>query len=780
MATETAVLPSSGPVNATQEAVSRRPRLDLFLISFLILFLELACIRWFGSMVIYLSFFTNLVLMAAFLGMSVGCMAARTRRALVESVLPLMLLAVTLSCVALGGYVYLARGLGRLQINVGSASSPQEVFFGTNQSWANSQSVFVVPIDVFAVVFFLLNALMFVGLGQVMGRAFDSLPNRVAAYTINILGSLTGIVVFGMMSQFRTPPILWFGIGIGVLAWFVTRTRLQVICAVAVLTVIGTMAYLEGTQRITYWSPYYKIYYNPLKGSLNTNNMGHQAMVPVGKVGGAYMLPHLLNRDAGGPPFEDVMIIGAGSGNDVAGALAADAGHIDAVEIEPVLNEIGRRDHPNQPYSDPRVTIHLDDGRSFVRNTDKKYDLIIYALVDSLVLHSGYSSLRLESFLFTKQAFEEIKARLKPDGIFVMYNWYRQSWIVGRLDKMAEEVFGAPPVVLPLPYAETVRPDTPAGYALIIAGTPASKALGRIKAKFQEKAFFWLSERPYDNEPINGYTADPSEVASGSAVARDRDRGERLLDPEKVSPLQSSKSWERIGAARVESAGIGPLPTDDWPFLYLRETAIPSLTLRGMALVALVSLMILFLFAPVRTFRPNGQMFFLGAGFMLLETKSVVHMALLFGSTWVVNSIVFSAILVMILLSNLFVLAVRPLRLTPFYVLLIVALLVNAYVPMSYFLNLPGIMRVLASCAVVFIPIFFAGVIFAASFRDSQHPDVDFGSNVGGAILGGLCENASLIVGFNHLLLVAIVFYGLSAVLRRRQATGTGIAGLSG
>ncbi len=314
----------------------------------------------------------------------------------------------------------------------------------------------MVPIEVFAVVFFLLNALMFVGLGQVMGRAFDFLANRVAAYTINILGSLTGIIVFGVMSLFRTPPVLWFGIGVGVLLWFVVRTRLQVMCAVAVLIVIGTMAYLEGTQRIVYWSPYYKIYYNPLKRSLNTNNIGHQAMVSVGKVGGAYMLPHLLNRDAGGAPFEDVLIIGAGSGNDVAGALAANAKHIDAVEIEPVLNEIGRRDHPNQPYADPRVTIHLDDGRSFVRNTETKYDLIVYALVDSLVLHSGYSSLRLESFLFTKQAFEEIKARLKPDGIFVMCNWYRQSWIVGRLDKMSEEVFGAPPLVLPLPYAETM------------------------------------------------------------------------------------------------------------------------------------------------------------------------------------------------------------------------------------------------------------------------------------------------------------------------------------
>ena len=89
------------------------------------------------------------------------------------------------------------------------------------------------------------------------------------------------------------------------------------------------------------------------------------------QAGPAYMLPHLLNRDAGGPPFEDVLIIGAGSGNDVAAALAQGAGHVDAVEIDPVINEIGRRDHPDRPYGDPRVTVHLDDGRSFVRKTDR-------------------------------------------------------------------------------------------------------------------------------------------------------------------------------------------------------------------------------------------------------------------------------------------------------------------------------------------------------------------------------------------------------------------------
>jgi hypothetical protein len=179
------------------------------------------------------------------------------------------------------------------------------------------------------------------------------------------------------------------------------------------------------------------------------------------------------------------------------------------------------------------------------------------------------------------------------------------------------------------------------------------------------------------------------------------------------------------------------------------------------------------LLAPVRQARPNGQMFFLGAGFMLLETKGVVHMALLFGATWMVNSIVFSAILTMILLSNLYVLRVRPRRLWPYYVLLVAALGLNSLIPMADFLALPGQTRVIVSCAIVFIPVFFAGVVFATSFRSSRRPDVDFGSNIGGIILGGLSEYLSLVIGFNHLLWVAIGYYLLSAILQPTEPADT-------
>src|SRR5206468_9014990 len=118
----------------------------------------------------------------------------------------------------------------------------------------------------------------------------------------------------------------------------------------------------------------------------------------------------------------------------------------------------GKEDHPDHPFNETdRVKVYYRDGRRWLRETDRKYDLAEYALVDSLVLHSGFSSLRLENFLFTKQAFEDVKARLKPGGVFAMYNYYRQGWVVTRLAKMARDVFGMEPIVVSMPYRSEER-----------------------------------------------------------------------------------------------------------------------------------------------------------------------------------------------------------------------------------------------------------------------------------------------------------------------------------
>ena len=735
---------------------------DLFLVSFLILFFELACIRWFGSTVVHLTFFTNIVLLATFLGMSIGCLSASRGQDWTEKVLPLLFVAVIAAC----GVLWIFTHTGRLMVDVGGQGSPQQVYFGT-EFQARDPSTFVVgtqleawsiPIELLALLFFYLITYTFVGLGQVLGRAFDAAQDRLRAYISNIVGSLAGIAVFALASYLWTTPMVWFAIAMMIWLYLLKPRKLaQVYWAFAVLLVMGFASYpttfqspYQTARRLfesLTWSPYYKIAYTPQTRLISTNNIGHQAMEAIQETGPAYSLPYLLNRDAGGPPFQDVLIIGAGSGNDVSAALANGARHVDAVEIDPAIYSLGRAEHPNHPYQDPRVTIHIDDGRSFIRKTQQKYDLVIYALVDSLVLHSGYSSLRLESFLFTEQAFKDVASRLKPGGMFVVYNFLRQGWIVGRIDRMSEEAFGSKPLVISLPYIDSIHPaDQEFGRLTMILSGKDAPALKAIRRQFEQHQSFWANDTPAANIPINGFGPEPPAIQASA-----------------------NSNWLKIAPATVDTTGINQLPSDDWPFLYLRAKIIPGVNLRSMALIGGLSLLLVYLFSPVRLVHPNWQMFFLGAGFMLLETKGVVHMALLFGSTWFVNSVVFFAILVMVLASNLYVLILRPKKLWPYYALLVISLLVNIVVPMSKFLALPGWQKVAASCMVVFVPVFFAGIVFGTLFRDSAQPDIDFGSNIAGVILGGLCESLSLVIGFNYLLIVAVAFYLLSALLSKRS-----------
>src|SRR5262249_46120411 len=217
---------------AAEAPRTRRAHADPFWVSFLSRFSDRARTRWFASTVLFLTFFTNLVLLACFLGMSVGLMSARGKRDLVRAVFPLALVAV--SCAVVTSSSRVAR---RYVINVGGQEAPQQVFLGTEPFQAPDPSRFVVPIEAVAGAFFGLIALTFVGLGQVMGRAFDAIPNRVAAYTVDVLGSLSGIAAFGLLSWLWTPPALWFAVVLLVGMRLLPRPSWrQAACAVGVLT----------------------------------------------------------------------------------------------------------------------------------------------------------------------------------------------------------------------------------------------------------------------------------------------------------------------------------------------------------------------------------------------------------------------------------------------------------------------------------------------------------------------------------------------------------------
>jgi len=708
---------------------------NLFLAGFLVLFLELACIRWFAVYVVFMQFFTNIILIACFLGMSIGCLCAGKKEDWLARFPWLAVMAVIFALATNALYNYWTG----VAVGVGDQSLPEVVFFGTE--YRTDLAKFVIPIEIPAGIFFVLIALMFVGPGQVLGKLFDSHPNRIIAYTSNIAGSLAGVAGFAAVSFLELPPVVWFLIAFGIIVLFLRRAGKLKLEGVAFLVfslavvMIADISFHKNTE--FFWSPYYAIEYDEQGRSIRVNGIDHQKMVGWDTPNSEYSLIHFLNRDAGGPSFKDALIIGAGSGNDVAHSLANEVAHIDAVEIDPIIQWLGQQHHPDQPYRDPRVEVHLNDGRNFLRTTDKKYDLVIFALIDSLILHSSFSSVRLESFLFTQQAFRDARLVLKDRGVFVIYNFFRQGWVVQRIANMLESVFGEKPIVLSLPYVEEIKPDDFQGGSMtvFIAGD-----IEHLRTAFDQHGAFWLDRLPTQSKNLNGF---------------------------KQQPLTSEHKLVKIAPAHmVSSTDSLEMATDDWPFLYLRSPSMPWLYLRSMLMTAGASFVLLFWLAPGHKVALNGRMFFLGAGFLLLETKAIVHLALVFGSTWIVNSMVFFVILVMILAANLYVLKCSNIKLQRHYLALFVCLVANCVIPMDIFLVDNLLWKYVAPCLLTMIPVFFAGVIFAVSFRASQRPDRDFGANIAGAVVGGLAEYASMACGFRYLLVIAIVFYALSSVFR--------------
>ncbi|MCC7175631.1 MAG: hypothetical protein IT159_10580 [Bryobacterales bacterium] len=744
-------MPDLNPAGPPESAL----RGDLFFASALFLFMELAFIRWFPAQVLFLTFFTNTVLLASFLGLSLGCLAARRSR----DYLPLTAVLLVAALAAGAGMEGLRLALQDI-LDVGKNTTvPQVVYFGAEIRTKDVAS-FVVPMEWVAGFFFLLIAAAMIGLGQLIGRRFATLGNPVRAYVANVAGSLAGVLAFNLCSWWLA-PVWWFGLAGAGLVYFLWRQTprrwwAMAFAAAAPLAVLAPGWLSVGVIRQNYpvetWSPYYRINYSPDSRIIVVNLLGHQSMAGLAHPSPEYALPYMLNRDAGEPRFRDILIIGAGSGNDVSRALqwAAPEARIDAVEIDPVILSLGRRHHPEHPYQSPRVRAYLNDGRNFLRSAGRKYDLIIFALVDSLVLHSSVSDIRLESYLYTAEAMADVRRALKTDGLFVMYNYFRQGWIVSRLAKTLGGAFGQPPVVLTLPYRERVAAGQRSeGFTVLLAGARAQA----IESAFRRRGPYFIE---------SGVAPRPS-------------------SPDGFAP-QSGRTQARFGPARVEiPAGLRPA-SDAWPFLYLRNPMIPDLSLRGILVIGLISAGLLWLFGwrtrGGQTAGLNTAMLLLGAGFMLLETKAIVHMALVFGSTWIVNTIVFSAVLVMILAANFWVLRTRPGSLRPFYLVLLAALALNVAVPLDSLLGLPVAVQGIAGGVLVLSPVLCAGVIFARLFAGAAKPEQALAWNTAGAMLGGLAESGSLLVGFQWLLVLAALIYAGAWVAggRSRRPAGVEVA----
>ena len=395
---------------------------QLFVLSFLMLFVELALIRWSGALVIYLSYFSNFVLLGSFLGIGIGFLRARSRVNLfpfAPVALALLILFVRVFPVEVirTGYQLLFFGYGGF-----NASGPP--------TWVTLPVVFLAVATVMEMI------------GEGVARTFIRF-RPLDAYRLDIVGSIAGIAAFSLLSFLDAKPVVWALVVAAVmLLLYGTRTGLLQVTAVVGLVVL---LWSESLSSSDIWSPYYRI--SVIKAgdgyAINVNGIPHQNIIPARQLQKVYSQPYL---DAPRNPLSDVLIVGAGTGDDVANALLKGAKHIDAVEIDPELYQLGKRLNPDHPYQNPRVTVHINDGRAFLEQTHTKYDMILFALPDSLTLVAGQSSLRLESYLFTLQAVEAAKAHLNPaDGLFAMYNYYRTPWLRDRLANTLEVAFGHAP-----------------------------------------------------------------------------------------------------------------------------------------------------------------------------------------------------------------------------------------------------------------------------------------------------------------------------------------------
>jgi SAM-dependent methyltransferase len=519
--------------------------------------------------------------------------------------------------------------------------------------------------------------------------------------------------------------VVWVMVGLMGLVPFVRHQRWSL---AVFLLLVGVMAVPQPTdsaerysavagrtlEQRTFWSPYYRItlhevpppsgWPHPTAYFVDVNHDYHQKMLDL-STEFTSRFPNIEPNRSGVPAYglayqlvphpERVLVVGAGTGNDVASALRHGASHVDAVEIDPTIFRLGRKYHPEHPYDSSRVNAVVDDARAFFKRTNQKYDLIVFGFLDSHTMLTSLSALRLDDYVYTRESFREAKSLLKEGGTMVLAFDSGRSFITDRLFATLTAAFARPPA-----------------------------------------AYY------------TGYDG------AGVVFVEGKGADTKLTD------------YEDIGKELQSHSSGAILATDHWPFLYLQSRTIPISMLGVIVIFVCFALGVLRRTLSLRRLasRQDLHLFFLGAGFMLLETRGVTELSLLFGSTWIVNAVVIASFLTMGLLANTLVIF-RPISRNSAYSALFILLFLGMFLPYSLFGTLPVAARVLAAAIVVGLPVFCSGLIFSLAFRDIANPGQGLGVNLLGAVVGGVLENVVMIGGTPTLGVLAIVIYGFSAVL---------------
>lgn len=667
----------------------------------LCLFLELAIIRWQLSIFPLLSFYKNFGLLSCFAGLGLGYALSSRRHIPLFYVVPLL-------GVQILGQLVMKYGLGEDRL-MGVNANPiaEQLTMGIESAEASLQygAIYFALSSVF-----LLTALAFIPLGQLAGRLMARKEN-LRAYSLNLLGSLGGVALMQVMSLLWTPPIIWFAIAFAtVLPFLLYSKQAMVSIACVSLGILALISWPVNPAVQQFHSPYQLIerdyepdgrmviraagYFFQTAHNLSLDEQAKTSDPAVQAWAGYYELPYRVSGKA-----EKVAVVGAGTGNDVAAALRMGAEEVHGVEIDPVVVELGRLGHPEQPYSDPRATAVVEDARSFFRQTSESFDLIVYGLLDSHSVLSHASSARVDSFVYTVEGIREARSRLTDDGILSLSFFVLTPELAKKIYLTMEEAFdGRPPVVL-----------RSANQGIFVFMQGNDRAL----------------------------TPSADLLASANCVAVT----EAIDIPEIVTDVA----------------------TDDWPFFYMPRRVYPFSYLGMVATILLLSAFMTRSFIRERPEFGHSVFFLLGAGFMLIETRGITELGLLFGNTWQVIGIVIAGALIMAFLANLVVERFRIQGLAIPFALLIAGLLGGWVVAQSGGLPFTPLGK-LGSVALLTCPIFFSGIVFSAALGRGGDISGIMAANLMGALFGGVLEYNSMRFGFESLYLFGVALYGMAAV----------------
>ena len=688
---------------------SRGLRAAVIVAAGLSLFLELVLIRWEAGLFVVFALYKNFTLLSCFCGLGIGYAKARDRQLALPAVLPMLLL-----LLAIFSFLRFGTGpFGNSLFQVVPVREEVAVFFGFDPN-AGFATFFVrsLPVYCLLILTFVMNTLVLLPVGQLCGRLMQRIE-PLASYGYNLAGSAAGVVLLFLLSWMWAGPALWFGLSAAALAFFQLGSRAaRKIAFVSAIACALLSAWPMTPMIQTIYSPYQVIekasqpnglmsllvsgsYYQKVF-DLSPSNANRETGA-MRQVVGYYELPFRTARSV-----DQVAIVGAGSGNDVASALRSRAGHVDAVEIDPVIRNLGIENHPEHPYQDPRVHSIINDARNFFRTTQGSYDAIVYGVLDSHTVVSHGANMRVDSFVYTREGLQDAFDHLKPGGLLSV-SFALQTPLMG------EKIFH---ILKALPGA----------------GAPVAILTG------------------YDSNNTTTFMVSKSApVRLPTAYMR----GHGLTDVTRSYSATSAKALD--------------LPSDDWPFFYLEKKMYPRTYLILLTLVLGTAFSLVRGLLPARPFEPSALcFFFLGGGFMLVETKAITELGLVFGNTWQVVGVTIQGVLVMAYLANLCAGRLTRQSLSWAFIGLFIVLLSGYGMAVHGSASATSLPQKILLVAMLVGPLFFSGLVFSTLLKGSRSISDAMAYNLMGAMLGGALEYNSMRLGFSSLYLIALALYGLA------------------